>query len=427
GTWRGETSHQRKDGSKVYLLASTSFITDNAGHRLGVVSVNKDITERRQMEVALRESEHRFRNMADTAPAMLWTSDAAGMTTFLSRAWCEFTGQTEATGLGRSWVDALHPEDRETIQNAFFEASKTRSFIQVEYRLRQQTDGEYRWVISTGNPRYSDNGEFQGHLGSVIDVTERKKAEEDLRKAELLRMELDKEKELLQLKERFISVVSHEFRSPLAVIISSAELVHLYHDRMATDRQLKHVHEIMSQAEFMVGLLDDVLTVNKAQAGRLEFNPAPLNLVAYCEAMLERMQAVDKGKHNFVFTHTGDLSDVSLDAKLLQQILVNLLSNAIKYSPNGGDVRLEVHREHDDVMFLVSDQGIGIPADSLPYLYDPFYRANNTGDIGGTGLGTAIVMESLDLHKGTISCETEVDADTTFTVRLPASSLPMNE
>jgi len=421
GQWRGEIIERRKDGGTVYVLASLSHVLDSAGNRVGMVTVNKDITERRQIELALRESERRFRTMADTAPAMLWTSDETGLVTFLSHGWYVSTGQAEDSGLGWGWLNALHPEDREGVKKIFLEVTGTRTSFQVEYRLRRRSAGDYRWVIATGNPRYAEDGAFLGYIGSVIDVTERKKAQEDLQTAELMRMELEKEKELLELKERFISVVSHEFRTPLSVIISSADLVHTYFDRMPHERRMKHIYEVLAQAQFMVKLMDDVLTVNKARSGRLEFNPALLDLKAFCEATLERIQAVDKGQHQFSFTHDGDLSSVMLDEKLLQHILINLLSNAAKYSPGGSDVQLSVHRQNGHVVLCVRDHGIGIPAESLPRLFEPFYRAENTGDISGTGLGTAIVKESVDLHKGSIACESEVGVGTTFTVTLPTT------
>ncbi|MBZ0299838.1 MAG: HAMP domain-containing histidine kinase, partial [Anaerolineae bacterium] len=221
------------------------------------------------------------------------------------------------------------------------------------------------------------------------------------------------------LKERFISVVSHEFRTPLSVIMSSAELLDRYHHKMPPERQIEHVREVLSQSEYMVGLLEDVLTVNKARAGRLEFNPAPLDVTAFCQGTLERFQGVDKGQHHFVFTHEGDLSGAVLDAKLLQHILVNLLSNAVKYSPDSSEVSLQLFRQNGHVVFRVRDQGIGIPADSLPQLYDPFYRAHNTGDIRGTGLGMTIVKESVDIHGGSIACESQEGVGTTFTVHVP--------
>ncbi|MCC6614948.1 MAG: PAS domain S-box protein [Anaerolineae bacterium] len=421
GMWRGEIKERRKDGSTVDVLASMSFITDSAGERIGYVSVNKDITERKRMEQALRESEQRFRTMADTAPAMLWTSDASGLVTFLSHGWYVSTGQTEASGLGWGWLNALHPDDRDVVKNIYLDVTGKRTTFQVEYRMRRSGRNDYRWVIASGTPRYNDQGEFLGFIGSVIDVTERKQAQEELQAAELLRMELEKEKELLQLKERFISIVSHEFRTPLSVIVFSAELMYQYYDRMPRDRQVKHVREILAQGQFMVGLLDDVLTVNKARSGKLEFNPQPLDVVAFCETTLERLQVVDQGRHHFVFTYEGELSHVVLDEKLLQHILVNLLGNAVKYSPNGGDVRLQVTRLNGEVIFRVSDQGIGIPQASLARLFEPFYRAENIGDISGTGLGTAIIKDSVDLHKGTIVCESEVGVGTTFTVKLPTA------
>jgi signal transduction histidine kinase len=289
-------------------------------------------------------------------------------------------------------------------------------------------DLEMRYFTKSGEPRASlvsmevmDLGNQPCIVVMIHDITERKQAEQQMFEAERLRVEIEKERELIELKERFISVVSHEFRTPLSVIMSSAELLERYFDRMSRERQLDHVREVLSQSEFMVGLLNDVLTINKARAGRLEFNPAPLDLMTFCQGTLERIQAVDKSKHKFVFTHDGDLSQVVLDAKLLQHILVNLLSNAAKYSPDDGEVHFEVTRPNNDVVFRVSDQGIGIPPESQARLFEPFHRANNVGSIGGTGLGLAIVKESVDLHRGTISCESAVGVGTTFTVRLPAA------
>jgi signal transduction histidine kinase len=250
----------------------------------------------------------------------------------------------------------------------------------------------------------------------------RKKAEQAKQEAIWLRKELEKERELLQLKERFISMVSHEFRTPLSVIVSSTELVCRFYERMTRERQVNHLKEVLHQADYMRGLIDEVLTVNKAQAGKLEFNPSSLNVTTFCQTTLERMQVIDDGKHSFVFVTEGDLSAAALDEKLLRHILHNLLSNAIKYSPDGGEVRLEVSRQDGDVLIKVSDQGIGIPSEALEHVYDPFYRAKNTGEIGGTGLGMSIVKQSVDLHGGTISCESQMDMGTTFWVRLPTSS-----
>ncbi len=299
GIWRGETTHRRRDGSRAHLLASTSYITDSAGNRTGIVSVNRDITER------------------------------------------------------------------------------------------------------------------------MI-------AQEELREAERQRTQIEKERELLQLKERFVSVVSHEFRTPLAVIYTAAEMMHRYYDRMTPERMFRQIREILGQADYMVSLLDDVLLVNKARAGRLEFNPTPLDVVSFCQATVERMQVVDNGEHSLIFESPDELGQVSLDTKLLQHILVNLLSNAIKYSPAGGDVRLEIQNTDGMITFRVQDWGIGIPPHCLAHLYDPFYRATNTSNIKGTGLGLAIVKESVDLHKGTIHCESKEGVGTTFTVQLPITASTVN-
>jgi PAS domain S-box-containing protein len=377
----------------------------------------------RLVESAQRESERRFRLLAEAAPEAIILADSDGRI-LLANAQAEKTfGYSQDMLVGQS-IELLIPErfhEAHTAHRSHFTALPGVHRMRVGRELSARHKDGSEFPVEVG---LSAVESIDGMLVAafVMDISERKRLEQRVLEAERLRVEIEKERELIQLKERFISVVSHEFRTPLSVIMSSAELVDRYHDRMPHERQLAHIQEVLSQAEFMVGLLDDVLTVNKARAGRLEFNPAPLDLETFCRETLERIQAVDKGKHAFLFDHDGDLSSIVLDAKLLQHILVNLLSNAGKYSPDGGDVNLNVSRSHDEVTFRVSDQGIGIPPESQARLFEPFHRADNVGNISGTGLGLAIVKESVDLHKGTIVCDSTVGVSTTFTVRLPVAS-----
>lgn len=203
--------------------------------------------------------------------------------------------------------------------------------------------------------------------------------------------------------------------------MSSAELVQRYYDHLPRERQLHHVGEVLSQASFMVNMLEDILLVNKGRAGKMEFKPEPLDLRALCQSIIEQMRVQDNNRHQLIVQAESDLSGLVMDSRLLQHIVVNLLTNAIKYSPGGGDVRLEISRHDDQVTIRVSDQGIGIPPEAMPRLYEPFQRADNVGNIRGTGLGMAIVRESVDRHGGAIACESEVGVGTIFTVRLPAS------
>ncbi len=181
--WEDTFPLRGRDGRFRWFLSRAYPIRDESGHIVRWFGTNTDVTEQREMEEALRASETRFRSMADAAPAMLWVTDAEGQCTFLSEGWYEFTGQTEATGLGLGWTDAVHPDDRELAGATFLDASARRISFAFDYRLRR-ADGTYRWAVDAGRPRFAPDGTFLGFVGSVFDITDRKEAEEALRKSE---------------------------------------------------------------------------------------------------------------------------------------------------------------------------------------------------------------------------------------------------
>jgi len=169
----------------------------------------------------------------------------------------------------------------------------------------------------------------------------------------------------------------------------------------------------------MIALLDDVLLIGKADAGKLKLNPSPLDLKQFCLDLIEELQPNASNHHTLTFVnHTQDIK-ANLDEKLLRHILSNLLSNAIKYSPDGGTVNFELFCQNGWLIFQIQDFGIGIPEKDLPHLFESFYRANNVGDIPGTGLGLAIVKRFVDFQDGKIAVESEVGVGTRFTVQIP--------
>jgi PAS domain S-box-containing protein len=251
------------------------------------------------------------------------------------------------------------------------------------------------------------------------DITERKRMERDLLEAERQRVEFEKERELIELKERFISVVSHDLRTPLAVIVSSTDILQRYQDRLSPERQQEHFRKIQKQATGMTEMMQEILLLSKAHAGKLSFDPAPTDVERFCLELFDQVRLTSKTDHDFVFNLRAPIGEAMLDEKLLQHILLNLLTNAVKYSPDGGEVRFELWEQGESLYFQISDQGIGVPPEAQARLFEPFHRAKNVGDIIGTGLGMAIAKENVDRHGGTIVCESRVGEGSTFTVTLP--------
>lgn len=247
----------------------------------------------------------------------------------------------------------------------------------------------------------------------VRNITESKQAEEDIRKA------IEQEKKLSELKSRFVTMASHEFRTPLTSIMSSSELLEHYGSKWNEAKKLTHLHRIQSSVKHMTGLLNDVLLLGKAEAGKLQLRPSKINLSEFCQELIEEIQLTTK-THQIIFQVQHGYEDtVCMDEKLLRHILNNLLSNAIKYSPDSDRVIFEMICQSERAIFKVQDFGIGIPAEEQDRLFNSFHRANNVGSIPGTGLGLPIVKRSVDLHEGTITTKSQVGIGTTFTVILP--------
>ena len=265
--------------------------------------------------------------------------------------------------------------------------------------------------------------ELYGQLQA--ELSERKRVEEALRQSEEeTRKALEKEQELSELKSHFVTMTSHEFRTPLSTILYSAELIQRYSHKLSEEEKLQELYQIQATVKRMTQLLDDVLLIGKAEAGKLEFNPKPLDIVQFCGSLVKEMQLStpyppDKSNHTITFCTQGQCTNACMDEKLLRHILSNLLSNALKYSPQGGAIRFDLICQQGEAIFHVQDEGIGIPIADQAQLFNVFHRASNVNTILGTGLGLAIVKKSIDLHGGRVTFTSEVGVGTTFKVTIP--------
>ncbi|HEY9608597.1 HAMP domain-containing sensor histidine kinase, partial [Allocoleopsis sp.] len=277
---------------------------------------------------------------------------------------------------------------------------------------------------------FDEQGNMLRHLATMEDITKYKQAEEELYKA------LEAERELNEFKSRFVAMVSHEYRTPLASILSSAELLERYIHQFTEDRRLKHYRRIQTSVYTLTQLVSDVLTLSKIEAGKQKFNPSPLDLEKFCRELVEDLQVTLGNQHTVIFTSQGNskpdasatlMATPYMDAKLLGYILGNLLSNAIKYSPKGSTVKIDLACDETKAIVCIQDEGRGIAVEDQPHLFESFYRGRNVGTISGTGLGLAIVKSSVDLHQGQIMVESATGIGTIVTVTLPLNSPLPNE
>ena len=248
------------------------------------------------------------------------------------------------------------------------------------------------------------------------EVHRREIAEAEVRKS------LSKEQELNQLKSYFVSMVSHEFRNPLTTILGFAELIRDFDQQLTSEKRQAYLRQIQESARRMTALLNDVLSIGQAEAGKLEFNPEPLDVEEFCRDLVEEIKLGNSVQHIITFSRPSQLTKACMDKNLLRQILTNLLSNAIKYSPEGSAVTFDLICQDEKAIFDIKDEGIGISPEDQQRLFESFQRGSNVGKISGTGLGLTIVKKAVDLHGGQIVVKSDVGVGTTFSVAIPLNN-----
>jgi len=377
--------------------------------------LRKEIAERQQTESELEYSSERFRQLAENIKEVFWmTNFERTQILYISPAYEEIWGRT-CNSLytdPMTWIESLHPLDRNRILETTQPPQLNEGYNE-EYRI-VRPDGSVRWIKDRAFPIRNQLGDIYRLTGIAEDITERKWAEAEIYNA------LAREKELSQLKSHFISMASHEFRTPLTTILTFSELLDQYSHKWSEEKKKEYLQRIQTAVKHMTRLLNDVLVLNQVESGKLELNPAPLNLEKFCRHLVEELQLGLDAQYSINFCIHGSCPDlVSLDEKLLQQIFTNLLSNAVKYSPQSGDIQFELSCQDREVVFLVKDLGIGIPPQDQQHLFEPFHRAKNVSKIPGTGLGLSIVKKCVELHNGQIRFNSQVGVGTTFIVILP--------
>ena len=255
-----------------------------------------------------------------------------------------------------------------------------------------------------------------GRVYSFLDITERRQAEGEIRQVE-------QEKERCEDRAELICMLAHEFRTPLSTISFSTNLLSLHRHHWSEEKKQKYFRRLQKSVEQLSQLMDEILIIGKAEAGKISFEPKPINISEFCRNLLAEMNLQNNSQHPVIFISQDDSLSACLDEKLLQLILTNLLENAIKYSPLDSTVELRLDCQQEEVIFQIKDRGIGISAADRERLFEPFYRGKNVGDLPGSGLGLAVVKKLVCIHGGQISVESQVGVGTTFRVVLPFSQL----
>lgn len=407
------------DGSIHHIATRGKPIFDAEGKPLRMTGVSLDVTESQKAEQALRESEERFRTMANAAPVLIWTSNPNKQADYFNKSWLDFTGRAFEQELGAGWAQAVHPDDLDDVMRTFNAAHDKRFPFEMQFRMRR-ADGDYRWVINHGVPRFAPDGTFQGFIGSCLDITDRKIAQ-----AELERRVKERTAELAEANrelEAFTYSVSHDLRAPLRHIQGYADILREDYARDLPQDAQHLLSRVVQGSHNMGHLVDDLLRL--AKIGRQELDLKPVDLNAVVKNVLDELNS--DIKERTITWKIAKLPAVMADPGLLQSVFTNLINNAAKYSRKREEAIIEIG--HTDTpegrAFFVRDNGVGFDMKFAHKLFGVFQRLHRQDQFEGTGVGLAIVDRIIRKHGGRIWAEAELDKGATFFFTLGNHPLP---
>ena len=381
------------------------------------IKLEKEIDERKKVEDALRESESHYRLLTENAHDMIlrYVYLPVPGYEYVSPACFKLTGYTANDFYSdpNMKTKLIHPEDIHLLE--LHNLKNLQPGESIELRLVHK-NGTTLWVEENLQLFFDEEGNIKSREGIVRDITLRKASEFKILE------NLKREKELSELKSRFISTVSHEFRTPLTTVLSSSELIQKYSKGWGEEKLNLHSERILRSIDYLTNLLDDILLVSLVEAEEISYNPSDTNFKQLCEKVIETLYDGITPSHNIKFEYQSDKKIIRIDSQLAKIILTNLLSNAIKYSPMGGDIILSVS-VNEILHIAVSDTGMGISEKDKDKIADSFYRSENVLGIRGTGLGLSIVKRAVDLHKGKYELKSELGKGTEVIVELPIISV----
>ena len=405
-----ESIHRRIDGSTFPVELSVTGV--RFADEPFLFAVARDISERKQSEIALRESEAQLREMAEAMPQVVWTSRPDGCIDYYNHRWSEFTGLPAGVMGDDCWRPVLHPDDLERTHERWYHHSvPTGEPFEIEYRFWDRQRGEYRWFLARALAARDGSGRVVKWYGTCTDIHDQKRAEEALRDAD-------------RRKNEFIAMLAHELRNPLAPILNALQLMKRPGENGEESEALRDMME--RQVHNMTRLVDDLLDVSRIDSGKIGLQTQPVDLVTVAGHAIEAGRPfVERWQHELIVALPDEPIIVEADPTRLEQILDNLIANAAKYTDPGGRVWFSVSRDGDSAVVRVRDTGIGIDSAMLLRVFDLFVQVERRTDRsqGGLGIGLSLVKTLVEMHGGSVSVHSEGRGKgAEFIVRLPVAS-----
>jgi PAS domain S-box-containing protein len=425
-SFKAEARVRRADGCYRYFLfrgvpqrgakgAISRWYGNNADIE-DLKQAQEEIAEGKRVEERLRESEARFQVMADTAPVLIWMTGTDGLCNYFNKPWLEFTGRSMEQEVGTGWTEGVHPDDVQGCFDCFLPALHARKPFRMEYRLRR-ADGEYRWVIESGIPRYTGAGEFAGYIGSNIDITDLKSAEAERERLRQVQSELAHINRVTTMGELTASI-AHEIKQPISAAHTNAQtcLLWLGRDQPDIEKAQKAVSRIIQDATRASEIINRIRVLFKKEQPQREW----VDVNEVIREMISLMGSEAGRRTISIYTELApELPKVSADRVQLQQVLMNLMLNgieAISEGKLGGHLTIKSQQNPEDqVLISVSDSGIGLPPERADKVFDAFFTTKPQG----TGMGLSISRSIIESHGGRLWAKGNSDRGATFQFTLP--------
>jgi PAS domain S-box-containing protein len=393
-----ETVRRHKDGTLLDISLTVSPIVDGHGKIVGASKIARDVTERKRVEENIRDSEEKFRNLADNMSQFAWMTDATGWIFWYNQRWYDYTGTTLEEMQGWGWQKALRPDHVERVVEKIRRCFEAGEIWEDTFPLRGK-DGEYRWFLSRAVPIHNEDGRIMRWFGTNTDITE--------------------QRELERQKDAFIGIASHELKTPITGIKGYAQLLERRFRTAGDVQAAEMLRKMDRQIDRLTGLVEDLLDGTRAESGNLSIRPTSFDLNGLIDEIIEEIQQAPP-QHTIVRDLAASVTLVA-DRDRIGQVLTNLLTNAIKYSPQADRVIVRTARDGENIVISVQDFGIGIPAGMQPYVFERFFRVEgeDRASYSGLGLGLYIAAEFVKRHGGTIWVESEEGKGATVSFSLP--------
>ena len=391
-----------------YFNFSYKAMRDGDNNIFGILNMAVDVTELVKSREELRQSQLKFKNLADSMPQIVWTARPDGYLDYYNEKWFEFTGMNREEFENEDWIDILYPDDKHRVQEAWKKSIKTGNSFDIEYRFKDvKNPGSFRWFLGRAVPVKNEEGKIIQWIGTNTDIHEFKVLEKQ--------------------KDDFLGIASHELKTPLTSIKLYAQLLQRLLSKEGNTKAADYASKVENQINRLNSLVADLLDVTKMQNGKMQFSKTAFDFNEMIGEVIQELQ-LSTPTHKLEL-HLGDVGIVSCDRERISQVVSNLITNAIKYSPYSETVNISTQiNEKDEVELCVQDFGIGMPEDKKAKVFEQYYRVSGDeqNTFPGLGLGLYIAAQIVERSNGKIWVESTLGEGSTFCFSLPLVDRKIN-